>query len=45
MRPDKEAFYFEWGINDMWIENTLSNRKEINPLDHTSLGMGFKHSF
>jgi hypothetical protein len=45
MRPGKDVFYFEVGINDIWVENSFTNYEEMNPLDHTSMGIGFKHYF
>lgn len=39
------SFYFEAGMNDIWIVNALTNGKEVNPGDHVSLGLGLKHKF
>lgn len=44
MQP-QNTFYFEAGMNDIWIENFVANTDEVNPSNHVSLGMGFKHSF
>ena len=41
----RDSFYFETGMNDMWIMNWLSNFGEINPADHLSMGIGFKIKF
>lgn len=42
---ESRSFYFEAGINDLWLANYVANASEINPLDQVSLGMGFKHKF
>jgi hypothetical protein len=39
------SFYTEAGMNDLWIVNILTNRNSVNPLEHISLAMGFKHHF
>jgi hypothetical protein len=44
IKPEK-SFYFEAGMNDLWIENYVSNSNAVNPSKHVSLAMGFKHSF
>lgn len=41
----RSSFYFETGMNDMWITNWLSNFGEVNPIEHLSMGMGFKTKF
>jgi hypothetical protein len=38
-------FYFEAGMNDIWITNFVSNADVVNPTDHVSLGLGIKKSF
>lgn len=38
-------FYFESGLNDIWIVNWLSNRSVIDPVNHLSLAMGLKINF
>lgn len=44
-KEEKNSFYFEAGINDIWIVNYLSNSREVNPRDHVSMGMGYKIGF
>jgi len=39
------AFYFELGMNDLWIVNSLTSKDEVNPPDHVTLGLGLKHEF
>ncbi len=39
------SFYTEAGMNDLWIVNSLSNQDSVNPFDHISLALGFKHDF
>lgn len=38
-------FYFEAGMNDIWITNFVTNSDLVNPTDHVSLGLGLKKSF
>ncbi len=46
MNPRRgSSFYFEAGLNDIWLTNWLSNSKTVNALDHGSLGMGYKLTF
>jgi hypothetical protein len=45
MRERKIAFYIESGINDIWIENTLANWPDQNPLRHLTMALGFKKEF
>lgn len=44
-RQESEFFYFEGGMNDMWIENTLANSDTVNPTDHVSLALGYLKRF
>jgi hypothetical protein len=44
-RHEKSFFYFESGINDIWMVNWLANYKVVNPWEHFSLAMGFKQRF
>jgi hypothetical protein len=39
------SFYVESGLNDIWIENSLANFPEVNPLEHLTLALGFKKTF
>lgn len=39
------SFYFEAGMNDIWITNWISNSKTVEPVDHISLALGFKQRF
>lgn len=41
----QQSFYFEMGLNDIWITNWLTNSSVVNPQDHVSLGLGFKLGF
>lgn len=43
-KNEKRSFYFESGMNDIWIENTLSN-STVNPTEHISLAIGLKQKF
>lgn len=46
MNPTRgRSFYFEAGMNDIWIVNWVSNTESVNPFEHGSLAMGFKQSF
>jgi hypothetical protein len=45
LREQKIAIYFESGINDIWIENTLANWPDQNPLRHLTMALGFKKEF
>lgn len=38
-------FYFEAGMNDIWITNFVSNSDVVNPTDHVSLALGLKKTF
>lgn len=38
-------FYFEAGMNDIWITNFVTNTDRINPSDHVSLALGLKKNF
>jgi hypothetical protein len=38
-------FYFEGGINDLWLVNLASNSETVGPWDHVSLALGWKTSF
>jgi hypothetical protein len=40
-----KSFYLECGLNDIWITNWITNQDVINPWEHTSLALGFRHSF
>jgi hypothetical protein len=44
-RAGKSSFYFESGMNDIWLVNWLSNGDEVNPFRHLSLGLGVKQRF
>lgn len=39
------ALYFEAGLNDIWIVNSLANSQQVNPGDHVSLALGYKVKF
>lgn len=39
------AFYFEMGMNDIWILNSLVNNDQLNVPDHVTMGFGFKYDF
>lgn len=39
------SFYFEAGMNDIWIVNSISNSDTVDPVNHVSLAMGFKQRF
>jgi hypothetical protein len=41
----KTFFYFEAGLNDIWIANWVANTNVVNPTDHVSMGMGLKYNF
>ncbi len=46
MRPQTmRSFYFEAGLNDIWITNWISNSDSIDPSNHVSLAVGFKQRF
>lgn len=42
---ETRQFYFEAGLNDIWIVNWLSNNNVVNPGEHVSLGLGIKQRF
>lgn len=42
---NKWGFYFEAGMNDIWIQNFVANTDVVNPSDHVSLGLGLKKKF
>lgn len=42
---NKWSFYFEGGMNDIWITNFVSNTDLVNPTDHVSLALGVKKNF
>lgn len=42
---ERRQFYFEAGLNDIWMTNWVTNRKVVNAGDQVSLGLGFKQSF
>lgn len=44
MRKER-SFYFESGMNDIWITNWITNSSVVDPVDHLSLALGFKQSF
>ncbi|MBA2405095.1 MAG: hypothetical protein H0V66_10025 [Bdellovibrionales bacterium] len=44
-KNEERSFYFEAGMNDLWITNSIASSEEVNPTDFFSLGMGFKHRF
>lgn len=39
------AVYFEAGMNDLWIVNSLTSTEEVNPPDHVTLALGMKYAF
>lgn len=44
-KQEKNIFYFESGMNDIWITNWISNRETVNAIDHVSLAVGYKRRF
>ncbi len=38
-------FYFEGGINDLWLVNLVSNSETVSLWDHISLALGWKTNF
>lgn len=44
-KQEKNYFYFESGMNDVWLENWLSNQRTVNSIDHVSLALGYKRRF
>jgi hypothetical protein len=44
-KDGSKSFYFESGLNDLWITNSIVNNRSINPLDHASLAIGLKQRF
>lgn len=38
-------FYFEGGINDLWLVNIATNSETVSFVDHASLALGWKTSF
>lgn len=46
MNPRRgRSFYFEAGLNDIWLTNWVSNNETVNAFDHGSLALGFKQFF
>lgn len=44
-RHKKHALYFENGINDIWLTNSINNPEAINPTDYMSMALGYRHLF
>lgn len=44
-KKERNFIYFEGGLNDIWIVNSLVNKSAINPFEHVSLALGLKHQF
>lgn len=44
-RQRQTRFYFEAGINDLWLVNFATNTKTIAPSDYVSLCFGWKTAF
>lgn len=38
-------FYFESGINDLWLVNSVANPETVNPADYVSLAAGYAYLF
>lgn len=38
-------FYYEAGINNLWMENYINNTNSVNPFDHVSLSLGLIYHF
>lgn len=41
----QREYYFETGINDVWITNYINNIGTMNPIKHFSMALGVKQSF
>lgn len=44
-KESMRSFYFESGLNDIWITNWLTNLETVSPEEHISLAFGFKQRF
>ncbi len=44
-KTNTRAFYFEGGLNDLWIVNWMNNYNTVNPSDQVSIAAGYKYHF
>jgi hypothetical protein len=41
----KHGWYFENGMNDIWLTNYFNNQKSIDPADYMSMALGYQYIF
>lgn len=44
-QSNRNSFFFESGMNDIWIINYYNNQNVLDPKDYISLATGWNHTF